>query len=131
MRTSKFFRFTISSETIDFVELKETISLNADLFQKGVPYIKRLGDKEILLQQSTNRWVYSDEITDTSKAETFLMKNLLVIKKHLIELKPLMKDSDCSMELIIYAGDKTDFSLTPRLLKILNDIGIKLNISFC
>lgn len=131
MRTSKFFRFTIAGDKLDVAELQEKIVLDSNVYYKGMPVEKELGNKKILIAQTTNRWVYSNEIVDSSKPESFLTKNLLILKKYLPILRKFIPNYDCRIEFIIYSGDMTDICLDAKQLKILNDLGVNLYVSFC
>ncbi len=85
----------------------------------------------MFIAQNTNRWLYSNEAVDETKPEAFLTENLLILEKHLPILKKFISDYECRIDLIIYSGDKTDICLTPKQMKILNNLGVNLNISFC
>ncbi len=131
MRTSKFFRFTIAGDELDVIQLKQKINLESSIYCKDTEIKKILGEKEIYIPQKTNRWVYINELIDSSKPETFLTKNLLILQKHFKDLNPFIQEYECRMDLIIYSGDKTDICLNPKQMKILNNLGVKLYISFC
>lgn len=131
MKTSKFFRFTIAGDKLNVAELKEKIPLDSSVYYKDIPIEKELGVKRIFIAQNTNRWVYSDEAIDCSKPETFLTKNLLVLKKHLPILRTIIPYYECRIDLIIYSGDKTDICLNSKQMKILNDLDVNFYISFC
>lgn len=131
MKTSKFFRFTIAGDELNVAELKETIPLDCDIYYKGISIEKKIGDKKIFIAQDTNRWVYSNNAVDFSKPETFLTKNLLILKKLLPIFRTIIPNYECRIDLIIYSGDKTDICLSIKQMKILNDLGVKLYVSFC
>lgn len=131
MRTSKFFRFTIAGDKLNVAELKEKISLDSNVYIKDIPVEKNLGNKKIVVYQKTNRWVYSNETVDFSKPETFLTKNLLTLKKYLPIFRTIIPNYECRIDLIIYSGNKTDICLSTKQMKILNDLGVNLYVSFC
>lgn len=131
MKTSKFFRFTIAGDELNVAELKEKIPLDSSVYYKDVPIEKKLGAKKMFIAQNTNRWVYSDEAIDCSKPETFLTKNLLMLKKYLPILRTIVSDYECRIDLIIYSENKTDICLNQKQMKILNELGVNLYISFC
>ena len=131
MRTSKFFRFTIAGDKLNVAELKEIISLDSNVYFKDMPVEKNLGNKKIFIPQNTNRWVYSNEVVDYSKPETFLTKNLLTLKKYLPILRTIIPNYECRIDLILYSGNKTDICLNIKQMKILNDLGVNLYVSFC
>lgn len=131
MRTSKFFRFTISGDELNVAELKELIPLEANVYHKDIPVEKNMGNKKILIAQNTNRWVYSNEVFDFSKPETFLTKNLLTLKKYVPILKKIIPNYESRIDLILYSGNKTDICLSVKQIKIINDLGVKLYVSFC
>ena len=131
MRTSKFFRFTIAGDNLNIAELKQMISLDSNVYHKDIPVEKNLGNKKIFIAQNTNRWVYSNEVVDFSQPETFLTKNLLTLKKYLPILRTIIPNYECRIDLILYSGNKTDICLSAKQMKILNDLGVNLYISFC
>ena len=131
MRTSKFFRFTIAGDNLNVAELKEKISLDSNAYYKDILVEKNIGNKKIFIAQKTNRWVYSNEVVDFSKQGTLLTKNLLTLKKYLPILKTIIPKYDCRIDLILYSGNKTDICLSTRQMKMLNDLGVNLYISFC
>lgn len=131
MKTSKFFRFTIAGDELNVAELKGKISLDSSVYYKNVPIEKKLGAKKMFIAQNTNRWIYSDEAIDCSKPETFLTKNLLILKKYLPILRTIVPDYECRIDLIIYSEKKTDICLNQKQMKILNELGVNLYISFC
>ena len=131
MKTSKFFRFTISGNELNLSLTEKEINLPAELFHKDIPVRKIIANKERWIPQKTNRWVYSNESFDYAKPESFLTKNLTILKNNITTLKEFIDNYDCRMDLIIYSGNKTDLCLTPKLLKMLDGLGVKLYISFC
>lgn len=131
MKTSKFFRFTIAGDKLNIDELKKMVPLNSNIYYKGVPVEKEIGNKKIFIDQNTNRWVYSNEVVDFSKPETFLTKNLLTLKKYLPILRTIIPNYECRIDLILYSGNKTDMCLNIKQMEILNDLKVNLYISFC
>ena len=104
-----FLRFTIKGDDLSVFDMLNDISVKADVYEKGRIYSNAFGGKSS--PQSTNRWVYSNEVVDYSKPETFLTKNLLTLKKYLPILRTIIPNYECRIDLILYSGNKTDICL--------------------
>lgn len=131
MRTSKFFRFTIMGESLEFDKLNKVVTLPGEIFLKGQVNIKEYPTFMVKIPQKINRWVYYDNQIDDTSISKFLTKNLCLINSHLNELDYFIRNYQAKMELNIYAENKTDICLTKTQIKLLNKIGVKLYISFC
>ena len=128
MRTSKFFRLTISGDDLNPVLLKEAIGLPCDIYLKGV--LTKITRKRDIIQK-TNRWIYEDIAHDETEVDTFLTKNLEMITKNLVILKPYIVCYKTTLEYIVYADNNTDIKLTKKQIELLYTIGVELQISFC
>ena len=131
MRISKFFRFTIEGDNLDVNVVKEKINLDAEIFYKNIPIKKYYNGKEVIINQKTNRWVYSNCQIDSVSPEKFLMINLLTLKRQIINFNCFLCNYKCSIELVLYAEDKTDICLSSKHIELLNEIGVPFHISFC
>lgn len=127
MRTSKFFRFTISGDNLDLEVLKNTIGLRGEIYVKG-DVVYKLSEA---IPQKTNRWVYHSEQIDEESVSAFLTENLEILVSDLTVIKAFAKTNDTKIELVVYAGDNTDICLTPRQIQLLDKLGIDFYISFC
>ena len=128
-RVSKFFRFTISGDDLDVEKIKAAVDFPCDIYRKG-DTVHKSYMKDHVIVQKTNRFVYSSERCDGS-VNDFLTENLLFVKSALPALKPFIGTNDCYAELVLYAGDKTDILLTAEQIRLLNELNIDFNISFC
>ena len=127
---SKFFRFSIKGDNINPEEIRDAVSLPCDIYRKDDVVVKQYLT-QVCLKQKTNRWVYYDEAHRGSRLDGFLTKNLLLIDSKLPLLKPWIKNAECQMELVIYAGDNTDIKLNCKHVELINKIGVGISISFC
>lgn len=130
MNKLKFFRFTIEGDELNPNEIKSIVSLPAEIFLKGDKLIKEY-NKKYVIEQKTNRWVYSSEVSDDLDINLFLSKNLKEIICNIDSLTPYINNFLSKIELIIYAGDETDLVITKDCLELLNHIGVNIHISFC
>ena len=129
MKTGKFFRFIIRGDELNPNTIKNDVRLSCDMFIKNETYLT--GGLKTPVLQKTNRWAYRDEAQDETRVSTFLTKNLEVIANNISELRKYIREYKTSCELIVYAGNKTDISLTKKQIKLLALIGVDLSISFC
>jgi len=129
MRTGKFFRFTIKGDNLDPVALKEAAGLPCGVFIKGETIEAGILKREVV--QKINRWVYHTEAQDETKVEAFLTKNLEVIVSKIQILKEFANQNEAILELIVYADNHTDLLLSRKHIKLLSEIDIDLDISFC
>ncbi|MCL2632829.1 MAG: DUF4279 domain-containing protein [Coriobacteriia bacterium] len=129
MKIYKFFRFTIKGDELDPNAVKEAVSLPCDVFFKGETVISQ--DYLFEHYQITNRWLYSDELLGKSSVRVFLTKQLETINKNLPELREFLDKYDSNMELVLYAENKTDITLTLKQIRLLEKIGVEFSISFC
>lgn len=127
---SKFFRFSIKGDDINPEEIRDMISLPCDIYRKDEVIEKQYLEK-VYIKQKTNRWVYSDEAYRGSRLDGFLTKNLLLIESKLPLLKRWIKSAECKMELVVYAGNKTDIQLNRKQIALIEKIGVGICISFC
>ena len=127
MRTSKFFRLTISGDNLDLEVLKNTIGLRGETYVKG-DVVYKLSEA---IPQKTNRWVYHSEHIDEESVSAFLTENLEILVSDLTVIKAFAKTNDTKIELVVYAGDNTDICLTPCQIQLLDKLGIDFYISFC
>lgn len=127
---SKFFRFSIKGDDINPEEIRDMISLPCDIYRKD-EVIEKQYSKKVYIKQKTNRWVYSDEAYRGSRLDGFLTKNLLLIESKLPLLKRWINSAECKMELVVYAGNKTDIQLNRKQIALIEKIGVGICISFC
>ena len=127
MKKHKFFRFTISGDDLNLQDITSKVNLPSKIYEKDTA-ISKLG-KTIV--QKTNRWLFYDEQMGESSVTQFLTKNLLIIYQHFEELKYFINKYKAYIELVVYADNKTDLSLSKRQIDLLNKIGVKFYISFC
>ena len=130
MNSSKFFRLTVEGDNLNPDRVRNEIDLPAEVFFKNVPAVRKFCGKERVFPQETNRWVYSCESIDGTHPETFLTKNLQVLQAYCSEIKRYSLIYNCFIDLVLYCGDKTDICLNPKQIKILQELGVKLYISF-
>ena len=83
MKSSKFFRFTVEGDNLNPDRVRNEIDLPAEVFFKNVPAVRKICGKERVFPQKTNRWVYSCDSIDGTHPETFLTKNLQVLRVRL------------------------------------------------
>ena len=129
MRISKYFRFTIKGDDLNPNIIKDTVNLPCDIFIKDEMTVTGILKTEIL--QKTNRWVYRAELNGESSVNAFLTKHLETISRELYILKKYIEKFDSKIEIIIYAGNKTDINLSLKQIRLLNNIGVPFSISFC
>ncbi len=127
MRIGKFFRFTISGDNYDPEETRRRVDMEAIVYKKGEVTETRYGS----VVQKTNRWVYSVERTDEEAIGDFLTRNLKTVVNRLDELKSFILDNNAKIELILYAGNKTDLFLSKEQIKLLNALDVEFCVSFC
>lgn len=127
MRIGKFFRFTISGDNYDPEETRRCVDMEAIVYKKGEVTETRYG----AVVQKTNRWVYSVERTDEEAIGDFLTRYLKTVVNRLDELKSFILDNNAKIELILYAGDKTDLFLSKEQIKLLNALDVEFCVSFC
>ncbi len=125
----KRFRFTIQGDDFDPEIVKEMTGIPCEIFKKDDVIVKHYITKREL-KQKTNRWVYVNEAFKHDRIDGFLTRSLQIICHNLSILKPFIDLYDCSMEVVIYAGDKTNININRKQIELLNKIGIGLDISF-
>lgn len=123
----KFFYFEIKGDELNLEDIVKKVSLSGDIFVKGQEIQHYSG----LIVQKTNRWAYRDEMLGEISLSKFLTKNLKIICKHLDEFEYFINQYETRMELVVYAGNKTDIKLTKEQINLLHKIGIPFGISFC
>ena len=123
----KFFYFEIKGDGLNLEEIVKKVSLSGDVFIKGQEIQHYSG----LIVQKTNRWLYRDILLGEISLSKFLTDNLKLIYKHIDELEYFIKQFKTRMELVVYAGNKTDIKLTKEQINLLHKIGVPFNISFC
>lgn len=101
--------------------------MEAIVYKKGEVTETRYG----AVVQKTNRWVYSVERTDEEAIGDFLTRYLKTVVNRLDELKSFILDNNAKIELILYAGDKTDLFLSKEQIKLLNALDVEFCVSFC
>ena len=125
-----FFRFTIQGDDFEPEVVQKEMTIPCEIFRKGDTKIKQyLEEHEIC--QKTNRLVYSAEVLREEGLDGFLTRNLKAIETQLPVFKSHIANNTCSMELVIYAGDKTDIQLTQEQIELIQKIGVGIHISFC
>lgn len=130
MVKSLFFRFTILGDEFNPKDAAEKVALPCYVFVKGETHPFRI-PKLICGPQKTNRWVYHDQTSGEVSVRGFLTKNLVLLNKHMAELSPFLQKHSAKLEYIIYAGNKTDITLSRKQISLINRIGVTLSISFC
>ena len=128
MKIHKFFTFTIKGDELNPVIIRNNVNMPCDIFIKGET-VKGALQREIL--QKTNRWAYREELNGKLSVSVFLTKQLEFIFENLSTLKEYIEKYDSSIELVLYAGNKTDITLSRKQIELLEKIGVSFSVSFC
>lgn len=126
----KCFRFTIQGDDFNPDTIKEILNIPCESFKKEDVIIKHYMTERII-KQKTNRLIYFSESLKHERIDGFLTKNLLVIRANLSILKHYIKTYQCKMELVIYSNNDTNLHFNQKQIKLLHEIGMGINISFC
>lgn len=128
MSRQNFFDLTVEGDELDPIAAKEIIGLPCELYYKGKASEKRPSGREIV--SISTRWVYSEN--STGKTEPFLMKQLKIILQKMPKLEEYIKKYNAYLEITIYEDDagKEFLLLNTKIIKLLNEIGVKFWISF-
>lgn len=132
MNVHKFLYFTIQGDDLDLGKAQNLINLPCSIFRKGEIISKNLNGKLYEhTPQQTNRWLYCVEEVGEISPEDFLLDQLGILIEHLAELKNFIANGMATLELALYAGNETDFKLSPDHISQLNKLGLGIQISFC
>lgn len=128
MSKQTFFDFTIQGDNLDIHALKDETGLPSSVFTKGQEIFAESINRNVISRST--RWVYSSNEL-CKRPDIFLKKQLEIISKNLSVLKNYIEKFDSSIQITIYAGNKTDITLNAKHLELLNKIGASFSISFC
>lgn len=129
MRISKYFKFTIQGDNLNPVEIANTVDLPCEIYMKGEKTLIGPVKKEII--QKTNRWVYFANLDGKKSTNYFIKQHLEKLVKRKTLLDNFIKDYYSNIEIILYAGNKTNITLSVQHIKLLNELGVNFSISFC
>ena len=129
MRISKYFKFTIQGDNLNPVEIANTVDLHCEIYMKGEKTLIGPVKKEII--QKTNRWVYFANLDGKKSTNYFIKQHLEKLVKRKTLLDNFIKDYYSNIEIILYAGNKTNITLSVQHIKLLNELGVNFSISFC
>lgn len=125
IRKHKFFKFTVEGDSLNPQEIKTAVNLPSKIFIKGQEETK------YKILQKTNRWLFCNNLCDEKDGSEFLTENLKIVEQHLTELQPYLEKFDSYIELVVYAENETDLTLSKEQIALLNKIGAEFLISFC
>ena len=129
MRISKYFKFTIQGDNLNPVEIANTVDLPCEIYMKGEKTLIGPVKKEII--QKTNRWVYFANLDGKKSTNYFIKQHLEKLVKRKTLLDNFIKDYYSNIEIMLYAGNKTNITLSVQHIKLLNELGVNFSISFC
>ena len=117
MRISKYFKFTIQGDNLNPVEIANTVDLPCEIYMKGEKTLIGPVKKEII--QKTNRWVYFANLDGKKSTNYFIKQHLEKLVKRKTLLDNFIKDYYSNIEIILYAGNKTNITLSVQHIKLL------------
>lgn len=123
MNVHKFFYLTIQNDDLDLEEAQSSINLPCKIFHKGEMISKKINDKAHKYPpQKTNRWLYCAEDCSEISSEDFVLNQLEILTSHLTELENYIARGMAMLEIVLYAGDVTDFNFNTNHISKLNQL---------